>query len=67
MLKTVCAIVKFTDNTELNNLRKIICLRKFEVCKKKGSNVIDKLVEHGIKCLPCSYTNDVIAISSQQL
>ena len=28
--------------------------------KKTVSNVIEKLVEHGIHCLPCSYTNYVI-------
>ena len=27
---------------------------------KTVSNVIEKLVEHGIHCLPCSYTNYVI-------
>ena len=52
------------DNTELNDLRKIICLRKFEVYVKKVSNVTEKLVEHSIHCLPYSYTNDVIDISS---
>ena len=54
-------------NTELNNLRKIICLRKSEVYvikKQKVSNVIEKLVEHGIHCLPCSCTNDAIDLSS---
>ena len=30
-----------------------LCLKK----KKTVSNVIEKLVEHGIHCLPCSYTN----------
>ena len=46
------------------------CLRKSEVyvkkTKKTVSNATEKLVEHGIHCLPCSYTNDVIDISSQQ-
>ena len=28
--------------------------------KKTVSNVVEKLVEHGIHCLPCSYTNYVI-------
>ena len=32
--------------------------------KKKVSNVTEKLVEHGIHCLPCSYINDVTDISS---
>ena len=51
-------------NTELHDLRKIICLRKSEVSGERISvcNVIENLVEHGIHCLPCSYTNDVINI-----
>ena len=50
--------------TELNDLRKIICLRKYEVSGERISvcNVIKNLVEHGIHYLPCSYTNDVINI-----
>ena len=36
-------------NMELNELRKIICLRKSKVnVYKKVSDVIEKLVEHGI-------------------
>ena len=50
--------------TELNDLRKIICLRKSEDCLKNSFNVIENLVEHGIHYLPCSYTIDVINISS---
>ena len=58
------------ENTELNDLRKIIYLRKSEVYVKKQqkthkktvSNVIKNLVEYGIHCLSCSYTNDVIDI-----
>ena len=46
-------------NTELNDLRIIICLRKSEdtvtVC-----NVIENLAGHGIQSLPCCYTSDVI-------
>ena len=51
-------------NMELNDLRIIICLRKSEVTEERISvcNVILKLMEHGIHCLPCSYTNDVISI-----
>ena len=48
--------------------RQIICLRKSEVYVKKNettlSNVTEKMVELSIHCLPCSYTNDVINISS---
>ena len=51
-----------TCNTELDVLRKIICLRKPEVSVAKISvcNDIEYLVEHGIPCLPCSYTNDIM-------
>ena len=41
----------FTFNTELNELRKIVCLRKFEVSvekKKINSQSLIKLAEHGI-------------------
>ena len=49
-------------NTELNDFRKIICLRKSECSVEKNSVciVIENLAGHGIHCLPCSYTNDVI-------
>ena len=53
------------ENTELNSQRKIIRLRKSEVSVENSvCNVIEKLVEHGIHCLTCSYTNDVIDLSS---
>ena len=39
----------FFYNVELNDLRKIICLRKSEVyVKQKVSDVTEKLVEHGM-------------------
>ena len=46
--------------TGLNNLRKIICLRKSEVSVERISvcNVTENLLGHAIHCLPCSYTND---------
>ena len=49
-------------NTELNDLRIISCLMKSEVIVERMSvcNVIEKLMEHGIQWLPCSYTNDII-------
>ena len=49
-------------NTELNDLRKIICWRKSKVTGERISvcNVTEKLIKHGINCLPCSFTNDVI-------
>ena len=52
----------FTDNTELNNLRIVICLRKSEITVERISvcNVIEKLMENGIHCLPCSHTNEVV-------
>ena len=53
----------FKYNTELNDLRKIICLRKSEVYVKKVSIVFEKLLEHGIHSLPFSYINDVIELS----
>ena len=51
-------------NSELNDLRKIICLRKSEISVERFSvcNIIENLEEHGIHSLPCSYTNDVINI-----
>ena len=46
---------------ELNKFRKIICLRKSEVSIERISvcNIIENLAEHGIHCLPCSYTNEI--------
>ena len=48
-----------------NDLRRIICLRKseFSVERNSVSIVIEKLIENGIHCLPCSYINDVINIT----
>ena len=40
--------------------------RKF-MLKKKVSNVIEKLMELGIHCLPCSFTNEVTDLSSSHL
>ena len=53
-------------NTELNDMRIIICLRKSEVTVERISvcNVIEKLMEYAIHCLPCSYTNSVIDVLS---
>ena len=51
-------------NTELNDLRIIICLRTSEVSIERVAvcNVIQKknLAEHGIYCLLCYNTYDVI-------
>ena len=51
-----------THNTELNDLRNIICLKKSEVSVERISvcNAIENLVEHSIHCLPGSYTNYVL-------
>ena len=50
------------EDTELNDSRKIICLRKSEVSVERISvcNVIENLVEYGMHCLPCSYISYVI-------
>ena len=58
-----------SGNTELIDLRIIICLRKFEVSVERISvcNVIEKLMEHGIHCLPCFYTRDIISLFRKQL
>ena len=50
--------------TELNDLKKNICLRKSEVCVERISvcHVVENLEEHGIHCQPCSCSNDVINI-----
>ena len=46
-------------NTELNDLKLLICLRMSKVSVKGITvfNVIEKLAEHGILCLPCSRIN----------
>ena len=46
----------------INDLRKGMCLRKSEVSDERISvcYVIEKLLEHDIHCLPCSYTKDII-------
>ena len=51
-----------TYKTELNNLGKVICLRKSEASVGRISVCygIENLAEHGIHCLPGSYNNDVI-------
>ena len=52
-------------NTELNDLRNIVCLRNSEGSVERISvcNVIGNLVKHGMPCLPCSYTNDIIVVT----
>ena len=47
----------------------IVCWRKSKVSEEKISvfNVIEKLMEHTILCLPCSFTNGAIDMLLQQL
>ena len=47
---------------ELNDLRKIICLRKSDISVERITvhNGIEKLSEHGIHSLLCFDTSDVI-------
>ena len=51
------------------DLKTIICLRISEVIIERISvcKVIEKLMEHSIHCLPCSYTNDIIDLLPKQL
>ena len=63
MVSSDCSFLTFCNlNTELNGLRKIVRLRKSEVSIERISvyDVIENLLQHGIHCLPCSYTNEVI-------
>ena len=52
-------IITVDNNTELNDLRKKVCFRKSDLTVEgiSACDVIEKLIEHGINCLPCS--NDV--------
>ena len=56
-----------TTNTELDDLKLIIWLRKSEATAERISFciVIEKLMKHGIHCLSCSYLNDVINLLPQ--
>ena len=49
-MNTIHFLTGYTENTELNDLRIIICLRKSEVTVEKISvcNAIEKLMEHCI-------------------
>ena len=51
-------------NTELNDSRKIIRLRKTEVSVERNSvyKVDENLAEHDIHSLPCSYATDVMSL-----
>ena len=53
---------KTKKQNELNDLRKIICLRKSEVSIEKNTvcKVTENQAEHGIHSLPCSYISNVI-------
>ena len=49
----------FNVNTEINDLRKIICFRKYEDSVDSKTipfcNAIENLAVHGIHSLPCSH------------
>ena len=51
-------------NVELNDFRIIIWFKKSEISVERFSvcNVIEKLVEHGMLCMPCSKTKDIMYI-----
>ena len=61
----------YISNLELNDERKLICfcLRKSEVSVERipVRYVIENLAEHGIHCLPCFYTSDIINMLPLQL
>ena len=63
-LDKITLLCQFERKAELNELKLliVICLRKSEVTVERISvcNVIEKLMKHGVHCLPCPYTNDVI-------
>ena len=50
---------------KLNDSRMFVYLRKSEVSVERISvgNVIEKMMAHSIRCLPCSCTNGVIDLS----
>ena len=54
-------------NMELNDLKIIIYVRKSEGTVERNCNVIEKLMEHGIHCMPCFFTTDAINLLPQQL
>ena len=56
-------VILILFSTELNDLRKMICLKKPEISVERISvcNVIElNLTEHRINSLPSSYISDVI-------
>ena len=60
---------KFNLNTELNDLRKMICLRKTQVSVERISvyKIIESLVQHGRHCLPCSTKFSMTILSAMLL
>ena len=62
MLNYVCVKILYVYTQQAHDVVKIICLKKCEVSVERISvcNVIENLAEHGIHCLQCCYTNDVI-------
>ena len=49
-----------TLSTELNDLRRLIWLRKVSLEQISLCNVTENLAEHGIHRLSCYYINDII-------
>ena len=57
-------ILHFDYNRDLNEMRRIICLRKSEVTIERipVCYVIEKSMEHVKHYLPCFYTYDIIEL-----
>ena len=66
MILCIWTALRFVDNSQLNDVRTIICLRKFEVSVERISicNVIEKLADRGMHGLLCFYTDDVVDVLS---
>ena len=62
LISASLSMVISTQHSKLNDLRKIICLRKSEssVVRISVYNVLENFAEHGIHCRPCFYTGDFI-------
>ena len=62
LISASLSMVISTQHSKLNDLRKIICLRKSEssVVRISVYNVLENFAEHRIHCLPCFYIDDII-------
>ena len=63
LFETVRLSVLISSTNFYNSLKSIKENLEFKL-KRTDCKVIEKLMEHDIHCLPCSYTNDVIDLSS---